>query len=80
MEDPRLSVYRADGTLLAANDDWELGSSGAEVAAAARASGAFAYDPGSRDAALLIDLPPGAATLHLTGAPGEALIEVYVIE
>lgn len=80
MDDPRLTVYRADGTVLATNDDWELGPGSAEVAAAARTTGAFAFDPASRDAALLLDLPPGTATVHLTGSSGEALIELYVVE
>ncbi|MFO1451409.1 MAG: immunoglobulin domain-containing protein [Opitutaceae bacterium] len=80
MDDPRLTVYRADNTVLAANDDWGLGGASAEVAAAARTTGAFAFDPGSQDAALLIDLPPGTATVHLTGSAGEALIELYVVE
>ncbi|MBL9194258.1 MAG: immunoglobulin domain-containing protein [Opitutaceae bacterium] len=80
MDDPRLTVYRADGTVLATNDDWELGPGSAEVAAAARTTGAFAFETASHDAALLLDLPPGTATVHLTGSSGEALIELYVVE
>ncbi|MBL9208716.1 MAG: hypothetical protein JNN01_26770 [Opitutaceae bacterium] len=80
MDDPRLTVYRSDGTVIAANDDWGLGTASAEVAAAARTTGAFDFAPGSQDAALLLDLPPGTATVHLTGSAGEALIELYVVE
>ena len=74
------AALRAVGAVLAANDDWELGSGSAEVAAAARATGAFAFDPASHDAALLLDLPPGTATVRLTGSSGEALIELYVVD
>ena len=44
--------------------------------------GAFALTPGSRDAALLISLPPGAYTAQLSGTnggTGMGLIEVYEV-
>lgn len=71
-------LVRRDTTVVAANDNW----SGTALAAAATATGAFPLSPGSRDAALLADLPPGAYTVELSGtggATGVGLIEVYEV-
>jgi hypothetical protein len=60
---------------LAANDDWE-----AALAPAFASVGAFALTPGSRDAALVVTLPPGAYTAQVSGvgaSTGIALVEVY---
>ena len=54
----------------------------AKVQAAAAATGAFALADGSRDAALLVELPPGAysAVVHGVGeTTGAGLVEVYEI-
>lgn len=62
----------------AANDNW----SGAEVAAAAAQEFAFALPVGSKDAAMLVTLPPGIYTVHLTGVgatSGVALLEIYEV-
>lgn len=71
--DPQLALFDSAGRLVAANDDWP-----AELAASAAAVGAFAFPAGSRDAAVRLDLPPGAYTVHATGA-GPALIELYSV-
>jgi hypothetical protein len=46
--------------------------------------GAFAWsDPQSNDSALLVTLPPGPYTAHVSGASGDtgvALVEVYDVE
>ena len=78
LSDPALAVY-AGQFLLAANDDWSSASNAAEVAELAAASGAFPLAAGARDAALLIDVPPGAYTVHAIGKAesGTTLIEVY---
>lgn len=58
------------------NDDW----TGADVAAAAAAVGAFPLPVGSKDSAMLITLQPGAYTLHISGRDntvGIVLVEVY---
>ena len=75
LPDPRLRVFDDAGRVVAASDDW----SGAEVAAAATRVGAFALPGGSRDAALLVTLAPGAYSLHIeaTAGDGIALAEVY---
>jgi chitodextrinase len=81
LADPRLAVMQADATL-ASNDDWGLPSGGSVLAQAAREVGAFALAAGSRDAALLITLDPGAYTVvtsGATGAEGIALVEVYEV-
>jgi cyclophilin family peptidyl-prolyl cis-trans isomerase len=75
LADPKLEIYR-DTTLLAANDDWN-----ASVAAATPGLG-FALDAGSKDAGLLVTLPPGGYTAQLSGVgatTGVGLIEVYEV-
>jgi hypothetical protein len=51
------------------------------TAGAARDAGAFALPPGSRDAAVILTLAPGAYTAQVTAAEGigtgTALIELY---
>ena len=64
--------------MIAENERW----AGPEVAAAAKASGAFALDEGSKDAALVLTLRPGAYTAQISGgggAAGVALLEVYEV-
>jgi hypothetical protein len=61
-----------------ANDDW----TGQPISDAAAKVGAFAFAPGSKDAALLVTLKPGQYTVHLTGKAGmtgTALVEVYLV-
>lgn len=72
-----LQLYRGS-TLVARNVDWSQ-ASGA-VAEVSRSVGAFALGEGSRDAALVASLEPGAYTVILSGqagATGIGLIEVY---
>lgn len=69
-------------TLIRENDNWEQGNDPALVSAAAASAGAFALPTGSKDAAILISLPPGTYTAQATGANGSsgvALIEVYEV-
>lgn len=72
---PRVRIYSHTGALVRENDDW----SGADVSDAAARVGAFALSAGSGDAALLVELPPGAYTLHVeaVGGDGVALAEIY---
>ena len=76
LSNPRLQVYDSAGALVAENEDW---GGNADVAAAASAAGAFALDRSSRDAALLLTLPPGPYTAQVAtnGGEGVALVEVY---
>jgi hypothetical protein len=60
---------------VAENDNWN-----AALAANFTSVGAFALDNGSRDAALIANLPPGSYTAQVRGSDGgtgEALIEIY---
>ena len=77
--DPQLTLFH-NGTQVATNDDWEISRSSAVIAATAQQVGAFALNPASLDAALLITLAPGSYTVVVTGvngATGLALVEVY---
>jgi sugar lactone lactonase YvrE len=73
---PALALRSSDGVLVAANDDW---GGDPAIDAAARSVGAFALPVGSRDAAILVSLPPGAYSAQLLGNGGDGmgLIEVY---
>jgi hypothetical protein len=81
MLDPVLELFSGT-TRIGSNDNWSADASQAPVLRAAFASvGAFALPDGSKDAALLIDLDPGAYTVTIKGATGggDALAEVYTI-
>ena len=76
---PQLDVYR-EGVHIASNAGWSTATNSAALAAATSRAGAFAFPYGSRDAALLQTLPPGAYTVNLSatsGPAGLALIEIY---
>jgi hypothetical protein len=76
VNDPVISLYDSAGRALGANDNWV--SSLADIPQAALRAGAFALQPGSKDAAVLATLPGGAYTVQVTGGnAGTALLEVY---
>jgi hypothetical protein len=75
----RLELF-SGSTSLATNSEWGQSAARAEIAAAAARAGAFALDPASRDAVLLVQLEPGTYTAVVSGegaATGVALVEVY---
>ncbi|HUR60162.1 MAG TPA: hypothetical protein VM029_20735, partial [Opitutaceae bacterium] len=78
--DPVITVFSGN-TQVATNDNWEAGAStSAQLILASAQVGAFALVPGSKDAALLLTLQPGAYTVHVTGVAngtGVALVEIY---
>lgn len=81
--DPRLRVYRGT-TLVAENDNWSAVPAEATAnAEAARVTGGFTLPTGSRDAVLVLTLPPGTYTAQVGGADGTstgtALVEIYEI-
>ncbi len=85
LSDSVVRVFRGQ-TVIAENNDWETpvagGASGAEIAAAAAATGPAPFDAGSKDAAVLVTLEPGLYTAQVTGATGAAgtvLIEIYEV-
>jgi hypothetical protein len=80
LSDPRLQVYRGK-ELLGENDNWSA-TNGAEIADAAKKTGAFELPNGSKDAAIVLTLAPGAYTAQVGGNgsdTGVALVEVYEI-
>ncbi len=85
LADPVLRLMRRqDGvdTLVRENDNWEVGNDAAQVTEIATKVGAFALTAGSKDAVILINLPPGTYTTQLTGVgttTGLALVEVYEV-
>lgn len=72
---PKLQIFNAAGAVILENDDW----SGADTAAAFTAVSAFSLPVGSKDAALVTTLAPGAYTMQVTAGneTGIALAEVY---
>ncbi len=84
LPDPHLNLYRG-GTLIGSNEDWsstDLGNfNRIRLTNAMAAVGAFAFDPLSKDAALLVTLPPGSYSAQVSGngAQGVALVEVYEV-
>lgn len=81
MEDPRLELYsNSSGVKIAENDNWQGAS---WLVSANSAVGAFALSgANTKDAALLVTLPPGAYSARvsgLNGGGGTALIEVYEV-
>lgn len=80
LANPRIALFNHAGQQVGFNDDWSQGNGSVSLAEMA-AVGAFAFDPGSKDAATNGFLEPGSYTVQLTAATpgdtGEALIEVY---
>ncbi len=90
LDDPWIEVY-SGGTPISSNDDWMDGSDsvaeGVSLQGPARAlinafaaTGAFPFDSGSKDSAMLIWLEPGVYTAIVRGVDdteGVALVEVY---
>jgi outer membrane protein assembly factor BamB len=81
LADPHVTLLRG-GTLVAANDNWYEAPNALQIASAGEAVGAFALGAMSRDAAILMSLPPGNYSAQVSGvgaAAGDALVEVYEV-
>ena len=81
LADPKLEVF-AGATKIGENDNWSAVPADAiATAQAARDTGAFALANGSKDAALILTLMPGAYTGQVSSADGAstgtALVEIY---
>jgi hypothetical protein len=77
LEDPVLHIYDRAGVLIATNDDW---NSDPLLRASFLAANTFEPAAASKDAALLLRLPPGSYTAVLSrasGSGGEGLVEIY---
>lgn len=86
LPDPSLTIFNAVGQAVFTNNDWSASVVGAataaELATAATRAGAFALSANSRDAALLVQLDPGAYTAVVSdasGATGISLVEVHEV-
>lgn len=78
LADPQLALYNSSA-LIRANDDW---AGSPTLASTFTTVGAFALDPASKDAALLVTLPPGSYTVQVSGTAattGVALVEIYEV-
>ncbi len=76
LADPQLQVFNSDRKNIASNTGWNNDTA---IAAAGDSVGAFKLNAGSRDAALLLTLPPGLYTAQVGSSSnsGLTLIEVY---
>jgi hypothetical protein len=84
LENPILTLYNSKGEVIAQNDDWSISpadspASAADLASAMKDVGAFELPASSKDAALLLNLPAGAYTMHATGGSGVVLLEIYLV-
>jgi hypothetical protein len=74
-------VYNGS-TLIATNTGWGTNTNPALIASTAAQVGAFAFNPGSADCALIVNLTAGNYTVQISGlnsATGVALAEVYEV-
>ena len=83
LADPQLELTQAingSNVVVATNDNW---GGDAQITSVASTVGAFALgSAASKDAAILVTLPPGIYTAKASGAAGStgvALIEVYEV-
>ena len=78
LADPQLTLIPAGANFsIAGNDNW---GGSAELKAAAASVGAFAISEESKDAVILVRLPPGGYTAVVAGVggtTGTAIVEVY---
>jgi hypothetical protein len=81
MPQPILTAFDFTGRSISSSAGW---ADAPEIAAAARSVGAFALQPGSRDAAVVTTLQPGSYTVDIqpsAGTPaGVALFEAYDLD
>lgn len=81
LANPKIEVFDNASRLVATNNDWGTGDATALASAAVKV-GAQPLAAGSRDAALLVTLPPGAYTMVTSsadGSSGVALAEAYEV-
>lgn len=84
LADPQLSVIPARwSSPVASNNDWGDGGQTSVLQVAFGSAGAFSLPTGSKDAAVLVRLPPGGYTVQASGVnntTGTALVEVYDLD
>ncbi len=80
LTDPEIELFDMGGNSIATNDDWSSSPDATAIEAASMQFTGFQLPDPSKDAAILINLPAGAYTVHLRGKSNETrvgLIEVY---
>jgi hypothetical protein len=79
LADPRIEVLFGNA-VIASNNDWTETAVVAQVTATSPIVGAFPLNANSKDAAMVLQLNPGAYTVQIRGAngtTGTALVEIY---
>lgn len=83
LADPILTLVNSiTGEVIATNDDWSSSANKVEIVAASAAAGNFPLPDPSKDAVVVVTVPPGAYTALVRGAnggTGVALVEVYEV-
>ncbi len=83
LADPQLALFQQGvSSPLQQNDNWSTAANAAQIASAASAVGAFALPANSRDAAMLVTLPPGTYSAQVSGVgntTGVGLVEIYEV-
>jgi hypothetical protein len=77
LANPQLCLFDSAGNIIESNYGW---NNNPTLAAAALQVGAFAFNSGSLDTAMLVTLAPGAYTTQVTGLGGTSgmgMIEIY---
>ncbi len=85
LADPVLTVYDANGRVVARNDNWtDDPLQVVPLTSAMSTVGAFGLPDPGKDAAVLLDLPAGVYTVHATSADnassGVVLTEIYLVK
>ncbi len=76
LSDPKLRLFNQQRQVILENDNW----AGVDIVQTSQQVGAFALAAQSKDAAIIVTLPPGIYTMHVVsndGSSGVALAEVY---
>lgn len=83
LADPKLEIFQGGATsAMSTNDNWGTSPNPTQIVSAAASVGAFTLTADSKDAALLLTLPPGSYTAQVSGigsTTGLALVEIYEI-
>ena len=83
LSNPKITLYDANQVVVAENDNWGQFADQAALAAGSAQVFAFALNANSKDAAMIVTVPPGLYTAIVSGqnnTTGVALVEVYEIE
>lgn len=79
--DPKLEIF-SGGNVIVANNDWGDFPNANDTATVGSQVGAFALDPTSADAAILVTLAPGVYTAQVTSndtSSGISVVEIYLV-